>query len=148
MPRIHKPLPFPKLESRPEMSALPNVSDDIQQTLSLLSGYDGSERELLRCSPGGILYFNSPRAADIIKVTATAINYDWVGDSIITNEVVIRADSGNAGVVYVMIDKPYAAGSAWPLAANESLQLSLDNLNNLNIRIVADTEIVYILYTR
>jgi len=148
MAKIHKPLPFPTLQSKPELSALPNISDDIQQTLALLSGYDGSQRELLRCSPGGILYFNSPRAADIIKVTATAINFDWVGDNVITNEIVVRADSGNADLVQVMIDKPFAAGSAWPLAANESIQLSLDNLNNLNLRIIADTEIVYILYTR
>lgn len=148
MPRIHIPIPFPKLNSEPDLSSLPVISDDIQQTLALLSGYDGSQRELLRCSPGGVLYFNSPRASDIIKVTATSINYDWIGDNIITNEIVVRAASGNGGIVQVMIDKPFAAGSAWPLAANESLQLSLDNLNNLNLRIEADTEIAYILYTR
>lgn len=148
MSRLYLPLPFPDLKSKPDLSALVDLSNEMIQTLSLLSGYDGSERRLLRCSPTGVLHTISPRTAGVVNVAAVGANYLWQGSAVATTEVMIRSHPDNAGRIWVNLDAAAAADTGWPLDGGEVINLTLNNLNNLHLKIIADLEKVIILYSR
>jgi len=148
MGRLYLPLPFDDLRSKPELLALVNLSDDMIQALSLVSGYDGSQRRLLRCSPTGILHTIPPRSTGVVNITATAANFLWQGSAVDTTEVMIRSNPDNAGRVWVNLDTPAAADTGWPLDGGEVINLTLNNLNNLHLKIIADLEKVIVLYSR
>jgi len=118
------------------------------QALSLLSGYDGSQRRLLRCSPTGILHTIAPRTGGAVNITASSANFLWQGSPVETTEVMIRSNPDNAGRVWVNIDTPAAADTGYPLDGGEVINLTLNNLNNLHLKIIADTEKVIVIYSR
>lgn len=146
MPTIKKPLPFDELKSTPELKAMVTITDDMIQALTLLSGYDGTQRKLLRCSPTGVLHTIAPRTRGAVNVAATAANFLWQGSNVEATEVMIRSNPDNAGRVWVNIDAAAAADTGWPLDPGEVLVLTINNLNNLHLKIIADTEKVIVLY--
>jgi len=148
MPRIQRPLPFPDLKAKPELSPMVNLTDDMSQVLALLSGYDGTQRRLLRCSPTGILHTLAPRTRGVVNITATAANFLWQGTAVETTEIMIRSNPANTGLVWVNIDVAAAADTGWPLAPGEVLNLTVNNLNNLHLKIIANTEKVIVLYSQ
>lgn len=148
MPNIQKPLPFPELESKPDLLPLVKLTDDMSQVLSLLTGYDGTQRRLLRCSAAGILQTGPPRTKGIIKVTDTGANYDYQGPDTLTNEVLLHAGKDNTGVVYLSIDKSNITDECWLLYANDWIKIAVDNLKSVYFRIVTANDVVRFIYSR
>ena len=148
MPKIKKPLPFNELMTAPELAPMVNLSDDMIQALTLLSGYDGTQRKLLRCSPTGILHTIAPRLRGIVNIAATAANFLWQGSNRETTEIMIRSNPDNTGRVWVNIDAAAAADTGYPLDPGEVIDLTVNNLNNLHLKIITDTEKVIVLYSQ
>lgn len=148
MPDITKPFGFSELRLKPEVIGIIKLSDDIQQTLASIVGYNGSERSLLRCSGTGVLFVSSPRIDGIEHITADTDAYDWNGDDKKISEVMIMGHPDNAGIIWVKNDTTALATNGWPLSAKEVLNLSIDNLANLHLLIVDNTEKAIVLWTR
>lgn len=124
------------------------LSDDMQQTLAQLTGYDTVSRKLLKCSTGGILYVAAPRIDDIAQVIASGANYNWQGSDKKATEVMIMGHPANTGLVYVKNDQIATVDNSWPLAAKEVIGVTLENLNNLHLLIVVDGERAILAYSR
>ncbi|KKN16544.1 hypothetical protein LCGC14_0974950 [marine sediment metagenome] len=148
MTKIRIPLPFDDLDTHPPLASMITISDDMLQALVLLSGYSGTERKLLRCTPTGILNTVTPRFQGIINVAASGANYLYQGPVIMTTEVMVRSNPNNAGLVWVNIDGAATTDTGWPLASGEVLMFTVDNLNHVHLKIIADTEKVILMYSR
>ena len=148
MSEITMPFGISEIIVSPEPTGRIRLSDDIQQTLASVMGYDGGSRRLLRCGKTGTLFVASAAVQTVQVITADQINYVWSGGNIETTEVLIRARSTNADSVLVAVDAAAGATNSWVLLAGESIQFTIDNLQRLNLKIIADTEIVDLLYTR
>ncbi len=146
MSNITKPLPFPDLKSKPELPSQIRVSDDMQQTLALLSCYDGQQRKLLRVTSDGCLITTSIRPKGFVNYTATQANDDWHGDDIKCSEVKVIADKNNAALVWVKLDGTADEDDGEPLASGDYLVWGLENLVNLHINIVGDGEKIIVTY--
>lgn len=144
-PRI--PFGFEDLPTKPEMSPQPLISDDIQQVLATLGGYDGQTRRLLRCSESGMLQTVNPLALGFINYSGSSPNDDWVGDDIKCSEVVIRAHPDNSNRCWVNLFDTASSSDGWPLDANEHITLTINNLKHLNVRIQTAPDAIIILYT-
>ena len=133
---------------RPEMAGRIRLSDDMQQSLASLVGYDGVSRRLLRCSTGGILRTSSPRIKDIIHITAVGASDVWVGTDVKATDVLIMGHPDNSSLVWVKNDEVATTNNGWPLASGDIMSLTVDNLNNLHLLIVGDGEIAIVAYSR
>ena len=145
-PRI--PFGFEDIPTKPEMSPQPSISDDIQQTLATLVCYDGETRRLVRGTKQGKLQVVNPLAALFVNIPATAGNFLWQGDTIPCSEVVVRAHPDNADRVWVNIFAAAAADTGWPLDKNEYVTLTVNNLEHIHLKIIANNEKVILLYTQ
>jgi len=145
---IKKPMNIPELNLYPPMDAGLRLSDDMQQTLAQLTGYDVNTRKLLRCSASGILSIASPRLIDIKHYTRTAIDNPIQGDDILCTEVLVLAHPDNAGRVWVRSGGVAGTTNSWPLAAGAVIGFSVDNLNQLKIHFPVQDEILIVAYTR
>jgi len=123
------------------------VSDDFIQTLTLLLGYNDAKRVLLRASPNGILFTSSPRLVDVFHWTATTANAAKQGDNIPCTEVLCMGHPSNGDTVWVRTRKTATVDNAIPLAKNDVMVFSVNNLNELYALIVADTERLIVGYT-
>jgi len=148
MREVTTPWPITEIMVTPEPSGRLRISDDIQQTLSSLFGYDGESRRPLRCGRTGTQFVASAPLANISKKPGIGANWTWNGGNIETSEVMILADSTNTGAVQVSIDAAVGATNFWPLNAGESLTFSVNNLSRVHINIVVAAEIAYVAYTR
>lgn len=148
MREITKPFNIEDLLLKPDIVGRIKLSEDMQQTLAALCCYDGSLRRLLRCSKAGVLHTSSPRIDGIIHVKRTNGNYEWQGSDIPISEVMILGHPANNQLIWVKNDEIASATNGWPLAANAVLNITLDNLLNLHLLIVADGETAIIAYTR
>ena len=138
---------IPELDLRPELVGGVQLSDDMQQTLSLMAAYWRNKRVLLKGSPSGALFVVSPQVKDIIHVVGVGANYAYNGDNIECSEVMIMAHPANTGTIWV---KPHALATTdngWPLDKKEVLGLGITNLNMLTLLIVVDGEKAIIAYT-
>jgi len=145
---IITPLWFKDLELKPPPSGMFKLSEDIQQTIALGCGFDGQGRRLIRTSESGTQYVTGPRVKDIANVLADQINYLWQGTDIPIGEVLVKAHPDNTDRIWVNVDEAAAADSGYPLDAGEFIILTLSNLNNLHLKIIADTEKAILIYTR
>ena len=148
MPDITMPFGFSELRLKPEPVGRVKISDDIQQTLASIVGYNGSDRSLLRCSGTGVLFACSPRIDGIEHITATSGAFDWNGADKKISEVMIMGHPDNTGLVWVKNDAAALATNGWPLSAKEVLNFSIDNLANLHLLIVTTAEKAIVLWTR
>lgn len=148
MRQIIIPFRLVDLLLKPEMAGRIQLSDDMQQTLASLVGFDNIARRLLRCTMGGVLHTTTPRIADIFHATTAAGTGLYQGSDIKTTEVMIMGHPDNNGLLWVKNDEVATANNGWPLAANALINLTMDNLNNLNILSVTPEEKAIIAYTR
>lgn len=148
MGKVRFPFDIEDFPTVPPLISIPDVTDDIQQTLATIVGFDGVARHLLRCTPAGMLQTVNPLAKKFINIGEQAANYLWQGEDIKCSEVVVRAGPTNQGNVWVNIYAAAAANIGWPLAGNEHIVLSLTNLSFLHLKIIAQNEKVIIYYTQ
>jgi len=146
MAEIQKPIPFDQLNAKPPLTARPRVSDDIQQVLALLSGFDGQQRKLVGVSQSGTLYVTSPPVKGVVNFPAVGASYDWQGDNIECSEVLVMNDPANTGKVWVNKDAAAAPDVGQPLDSGDWLRWTIKNLKELHIHIVTDTEKVILVY--
>lgn len=147
MPVPKLSLPFDELDTRPPLNPQPVISDNIEQVLALLSGYDGSQRKLLKCSPAGVLYVAQPVVKGVINILAGTGDYNWQGDGISTSEVLIISVPTNSGYVWANVGIAAAPDVGYPLDTGDWVRWSINNLRSLHIHIVNTGEKVAVVYT-
>ncbi len=144
---ILKPLTFDDLPTKPPISGRPKVSEDLQQTIALLSGWDGSTRRLIRVSPTGTLYVASPKAKGIINQQASGDADDYQAPNIVTSEVLIKAKTGNSGNVWINVGKAAAANVGYQLLSGDWISFSVNNLNSLQFHFTKNLDWINLLYS-
>jgi len=147
MAEILKNLTFEDLPTKPPLTGRPRISDDLQQTVALLVGWDGVTRRIIRCSPTGALYVTSPKVKGIINFQADGDSDDWQGDAIKTSEVLIKAKTGNTGNLWVNVGAAAAVNTGFQLLSGEYVNFSINNLHTLYLHFTKDDDWVNIIYT-
>lgn len=148
MGEINKPMGVGSLGIEPPISGKVRLSEDMQQTLALLTAYGDNERKVLRASESGVLNVASARIADIVHYTGVGANDTQEGGDIPCTEVLVMGHPDNTGVVWVRPDVTATVNNAWPLADGEVVSFTLDNLKQLNMLIVVAGEKVIVAYSR
>lgn len=147
MQTIGKPLQIPELDIKPEPTGGMKISEDMQQVLSLLTGFWRNKRILLKASQTGVLFVTSPELEDIFHVTADGDNDTYQGSNIQCSEVLVMGHPDNTGKVWARSKKTATTDNAWPLDAGDVISFSITNLNMLQLLIVTDTEKAIVAYT-
>ena len=147
MPDIRKPMVIPELNLKPAMSGKVRLSDDMQQTLALLTAMGVTGRKLLKCSESGILSVASPRIKDIVHYDRTDPVPMIQGDNVSCTECLIMAHPTNIDKVWVRPYKAATTSNAWHLSAGEVINFVLDNLNQLRMNIIANGDGIIVAYT-
>ena len=148
MLEILKSLTFEDLPTKPPLVGKPKMSEDLQQTVALLVGWDGATRRLIGVSPSGVLYVASPRVKGILNILADQTSYTWQGADILTSEVLIRAKPTNSGRIWVNVGAAGAVDTGYPLDSGEWVRFSINNLHSLHLFIAVDTERAIVIYTK
>ena len=148
MPNIKKALRVPELGLRPPITGDIRFSEDMQQTLALLTGFGDNRRVLLKATEGGVLHTVSPQLKDITVFTAADPVFTWQGGDIPCTEVAVMAGLDNTGRVWVRPNSGASAANGWPLDKGEPFGFTLSNLNQLHVTIEITAEIAIIAYTR
>jgi len=147
MAEILKSFTFDDLPTKPPIVGRPKVSDDLQQTIALLSGWDGATRRLIRVSPSGAIRIGSARAKGIYNIVANQDGYTITCENCPTSEVMVRAFPDNTGRVFLNIGTAAALNTGYPLFTGEWINLSVNNLNSLQLYIEKDTDKAAVIYT-
>jgi len=148
MAKVKTPFELPDLCVHPPLPSSPNLTPDIQQTLATLVGYNGQLRRLLRCTAHGMLQIVNPLIVGFINVTGSGANDEYDGVQLRTSEVIVRAHPDNNSLVWVNTFKAAAVDTGYPLAANEYIILSVNDVAHLHLLIVGDGEKVIIGYSQ
>ena len=147
MLEILKSLTFEDLPTKPPLVGRPKMSEDLQQAVALLVGWDGTTRRLVRVSPTGTLYVASPRVKGTININADNPDYLWQGEDIPTSEVLIKARIGNSGFIWVNVNAPAAVSTGYELDGGEWVSFSISNLHSLYIYSLQAAQKAMIIYT-
>ena len=147
MLEILKTLTFDDLPTKPPITGRPKVSEDIQQTIALLSAWDGATRRLVRVSPSGVIRTGSARVKGLYNIVADQDAYTISCPDCPTSEVMIRAFPDNTGRVFVNIGAAAALNVGYPLFTGEWVNLSVNNINSLQLYIEKNTDKVAVIYT-
>ncbi len=148
MGNINKPMTIPELNLKPPMDGRVRLSEDMQQTLALLSAYGISKRVLLKASESGVLNVTSARIKDIVHYDRNDPVPMTQGDNVPCTECLIMAHPENIGRVWVRPDKAATTSNAWHLAAGETINFTLDNLQQLRMNIIANGDGIIVAYSR
>ena len=148
MGEILKSLTFDDLPVRPPLVGRPRLSDDIQQTASLLVGWDKITRRLVSVSPSGVLHVASPPVKGIINEISTGVGDTYQGSDTPTSEVMIRAKPTNSGRIWVNVGIAASVNVGYPLDSGEWVSLSINNLINLHLYFTLADDYAIIVYTR
>lgn len=146
MQRIGTPLKCPELLLQPEQEGGIELSDDMQQVLSLLTAFSKNRRIVVKASPVGALRTTSARVIDVKHFTASGDNDTQQGDDVPCSEVLCMGHPDNAANVWVRTLSTATTSNSWPLGAGEVVSLSVDNFRDLQMLIVADTEKLIVAY--
>ena len=144
---IGKPLRIPELDIMPEPTGGISISKDIQQVLSTLTGFWRNKRVLLKATPSGVLFTCSPQLVDIFHTTAVGANWTYQGEDKPCSEIMVMGHPDNTGKVWVCKGVTATVNNAWPLDANDVLNLTVTNLNMLQLLIVVDGEKAIVAYS-
>ncbi|GAH68375.1 unnamed protein product, partial [marine sediment metagenome] len=87
MPDIVKPMRIPGLNLSPPLTGKVRLSEDMQQCLSLLTGYYDNQRVLIKATESGVLQTVQPAIKDIVVFTATDPKKNWYGGDIPCTDV-------------------------------------------------------------
>jgi len=148
MTKINKPMDIPELNLHPPITGKVNLSDDMQQTLSLLCAAGDGKRVLLRVSESGVLFTGEPAIKEIVHVTGSGSPSVAQGGDIACSSVMIIGHPDNTDTAWV---RPYAAvasGYGWPLQKWDMVRFVVPNLNRLHFLFDTSAEKVIIAYTR
>lgn len=148
MTTINKPMDVAELNIQPPIEGKTRLSDDMQQTLALLTAYGADRRRPLRCSESGVLNVSSARIRDIVHYTQAAAVYEYTGASIPCTEVMVMGHPLNSGSVWVRPNKTATVNNSWPVAKGEVVGFTLDNLSQLNMLFIEDGDSLIVAYTR
>ena len=140
MSEIDMPFPLKGVPIKPEMKGRVKLDEVMIQTLSALCGYDGEARRLLTCSLNGSLNTASPGIDLFGHETGSGANDVITFGDIPTTEVIIRGHPDNTGLVWVTKGVTPTANNAWPLAGNDHIILSVNNMRDLQVLIVVSGE--------
>ena len=142
MQRIGTPLKCPELQLQPEREGNIVLSDDMQQVLSLLTGFSKNQRIVLQASPVGALRTTSARIQDIKHIEGSGANDEVQGSDIPCSEVMCMGDPTNTGIIWVRTLTTASAMNAWPLGVGEVITLSMDNYRDLRALIVTHADML------
>lgn len=145
---INKSMNVSELNIQPPLEGKARLSDDIQQTLALLTAFGSYKRKALRCAESGVLSVASSRIRDIVHYTRDGATEEKQGDNKPCTEVLVMGHPSNGNKVWVRPYKTATVENAWPLEANEVISFTIDNLDQLHMFIETDTEAVIVAYTR
>jgi len=146
MSRIGTPLKVPELNLQSEREGGIELSEDMQQVLSLLTAFSRNRRIVVKASPIGALRTTSARLIDIVHYTGVGASDTQQGDDIVCSEVMCMGHPSNTGKVWVRSMSTATTSNAWPLGKGEAINLSVDNLRDLQMLIVVDTEKLIVAY--
>jgi len=148
MPEILIPLTFDDLPVKPPLIGRPRVSEDLQQTVALLVGWDKSTRRLVSVSSTGVLHVASAPVKGILNLLSAGDGTTQQGGDVDTSEVLIKADKSNEGDVWVNVGVAAAVDVGYPLDAGEWANFSVNNLHTLHFYFEKAEAKVSIIYTR
>lgn len=148
MPTINKSMDVSELNIQPPIEGKVRLSDDMTQTLALLTAMGAYKRRPLRCSESGVLNVTDPRIKDIEHYTGSGANDTQTGTDTKCSAVIVMGHPDNNSNVWVRPNTTATVNNAWPLAKSEVVGFTLDNLKQLNMLIVGDGEKVIVAYTR
>lgn len=146
MSRIGVPLKVPELQLSPDPEGGINLSEDMQQVLALLTAFSMNRRILLQASPVGALRVTSARLLGIVHYTGSGANDTQNGADIPCSEVMCMGHPDNTGKVWVRSLSTATTTNSWPVGAGEVINISVDNLRDLNMLIVVDGEKLIVAY--
>jgi len=147
MPDIRKPMGIDELNLKPPIDGKVRLSDDMQQTLALLTAMGVTGRKLMKCSESGVLYTGSAKVKGVWNKTGSGADDDLVGDDIACSECVVMANPDNPDKLWV---KPYGVASVddgVPLDAGDAVNFTVTNLNQIHVNVVADGDKVIVIYS-
>lgn len=147
MYKVQIPFPIKGLPMKPELTGQQTVDDKIIQTLATLLGWDGESRRLITCAINGALHSVSPPVAGFTNVASTGNNEDVTFSEQRTTEIIVMANKSNAGDVWVNVGAAAAVDTGWPLDAGETLKISINNMQELNLFVVTSGDKVIIVRT-
>ena len=147
MAEILKPLTFDDLPVRPSLTGRPRLSDDLQQTVALLTGWDKRTRRLVYVNSQGVLHTASPPVKGIINQISGGAGSTVQLTDITTSEVMIRAKPTNSGRIWVNVGIAAAVNTGYPLDSGEWVNWSMSNLINLHLYFVSASDYAVIVYT-
>ncbi len=142
MQRIGTPLKCPELHLQPEREGNIQLSPDMQQVLSLLTGFSKNTRIVLQASPGGALRVTSPRLQDIKCIEGSGPDDEVQGSEMPCSEIMCMGDPTNTGTIWVRTLTTATTMNSWPLAAGEVLNLAIDNYRDLRALIVTHADML------
>ena len=148
MPDINKPMRIPQLNLQPPISGKVRLSEDMQQTLALLTTYTDNKRILLPTSQSGVLNVGEPTIKDVVTINSAAVSGIGQGSDIACSMVMIVAHPDNTDTTWV---RPYTVctpTTSWPLEAGDVLKFAVDNVNQVHILCETPEEKVIVAYTR
>ncbi len=148
MGEILIPFTFEDMPVRPPLTGRPRISDDLQQTLACLVGWDKTTRRLVFVNPQGVLHSTSPPVKGIINQQSTGIGSVKQFTDITTTEVMLRAKPSNGGRIWVNVGIAAADNTGYPLDGGEWVNFSINNLINLHLYFAQADDYAIIIYTR
>ncbi|GAI75627.1 unnamed protein product [marine sediment metagenome] len=148
MPEIINPLTFDDLPVKPPLVGRPLISEDLQQTVALLVGWDKATRRLVSVSPSGVLHIAQSPVKGIINALAASNGFTGQGDNISTSEVLIKAKPTNTGTIWINISAAAANNVGYPLDAGEYVVFSVNNLHSVNYYFTTKDDWGIVVYTK
>lgn len=133
-------------EVQPQLVSGARVSENIQQTLALLTAYDGAARKLVRCTEMGGVHIVSPPVKGILNIQADGDGDTWQGGNIKTTEVLVKAKINNVGVTWVNVNTPATGNVGYGLEPGDFVRFTIRNLNQLHIYLTYDDEWAIVVY--
>ncbi len=118
------------------------LSPDMQQVLSLLTGFSKNRRIILQASPGGALRTTSARIQDIKHIEGSGANDEVQGSDIPCSEIMCMGEPTNGGIVWVRTLKTATTTNAWPLGPGEVVNFAVDNYRDLRALIVTHADML------
>lgn len=147
MPNIRKPMSIPELNLKPPIDGTVRLSEDMQQTLALLTAMGVTGRKLMKCSESGVLYTGSAKVKGVWNKTGSGADDDVQGDNANCTECVVMANPDNAGRLWV---KPYKVADeddGVPLDAGDAVNFTVTNLSQIHVNVIADGDKVIVIYS-
>lgn len=144
---ILRPFRLKDIPLKPEMTGRLKLDETILQTLAALMAYDGEARKLLRCTLAGDLFMASPPVCCIVNKQTSGEEKNITFGDLPTTEIMIMADAGNSGEVWVNVDNDAGDNTGWFLDAGDYIQFSIENMSRLRLHTTTIGDRVIILRT-